>query len=137
MKFCTTCKSLLYIKNTSGDAGGDAGGDTGLGKLALKYFCKLCQEYSDAKVVTKVFESDYESDSLIQKKSIIKYAKFDNSLPRLNIRCNDCDSDKGVDEALNKSYDDCIIYIRYDKAALKNIYICPKCDRTWKNKLKI
>ena len=136
MEFCSDCNSLLYTKHI-----GD--GDS----KNLSYYCKLCNKQMGTILEKKnhtIYSSEYQKDNLTKTNAIIKYAKYDYTLPRLNIDCNsdECkkyreenkENKEGEEKPINKPYDKCIIYIRYNNANLSHIYLCPICNNTWKNK---
>ena len=61
---------------------------------------------------------------------INKYTKLDPTLPRINnVRCPNASCQTN---AIGETKPAEIIYIRYDDANLKYIYICSTCDTTWK-----
>ena len=124
MKFCQDCNSLLYTKHIGDE------------EKKLSYYCKLCNKETGNTLEESdhvIYQSEYLKDNLTKTNAMLKYAKYDLTLPRLNIDCQNSvcmESKKGQ----VKSYDDCIIYIRYNNADLSNIYLCPLCNHTWKNK---
>lgn len=131
MKFCDKCNSLLYTKYTTDIGDGEEKGND----RKLSYYCKLCCENSDCGLNEDdhtIFKSEYQIDNLSKTDTILKYAKYDYTLPRLDIPCKN-KTCKRVDDGAPKKYGDCIIFIRYNNDNLSNIYLCPKCESTWKN----
>jgi len=99
----------------------------------LIYYCRSCGHNDDTLIEegVVVLETKLKNNEQTFNHFINKYTKLDPTLPRVyNIRCpnTDCLTNKEVDN--KKSAE--IIYMRYDDANLKNIYICSTCDKTWK-----
>ena len=99
----------------------------------LIYYCRKCG--NEDKLITS--ENICVSKTQIKKSEqtfnhiINKYTKLDPTLPRINtILCpnSDCQTNKEKDKERE------IIYIRYDDANMKYIYICSTCDIVWDNK---
>ena len=75
-----------------------------------------------------------------QKKEVFKilvneYTKLDPTLPRVsNIPCPNaaCVSNRPDEEKSNSNQHE-VIYLRYNDAALKFVYICNQCDTIWKS----
>jgi aspartate carbamoyltransferase regulatory subunit len=61
---------------------------------------------------------------------INKYTKLDPTLPRMhNIDCPNVGCTTNKEGSTEKTE---IVYLRYDDANLKYLYICTTCDTTWK-----
>jgi DNA-directed RNA polymerase subunit M/transcription elongation factor TFIIS len=122
MKFCPTCKYYLYLKPSSSD------GDTG-SELSLQ--CVNCG-YTEKDLVGGLI-----SETTVQHKSseafkimINEFTKQDNTLPHIKtIPCprEACPTNNG-------SVDRDIIYMTYDAAGKKNLYICNVCGEQWKSR---
>ena len=126
MHFCTQCGNMYYTRL----------GGTTLNELI--YYCRKCghEDNSISSDPTNICVSKTE----IKKKSasyhhiVNEYTKLDPTLPRLdNIPCPNptCSSNiseqKGEEKAKNE-----VIYLRYDDANLKYVYVCANCDTVWK-----
>ena len=118
MKFCTKCDNMYYIGINATDAN------------QLTYYCRNCKHKD--KTVTEegicVLDTQFKQGEQKFNHIINKYTKMDPTLPRIyNMKCpnEECKSNlaKTVPE---------IIYMRYDDANLKYLYICTECDTTWK-----
>ena len=74
------------------------------------------------------------------KNSINKYTKLDPTLPRIhNIDCpnQDCICNKTPDaEEKEDPVEKEILYIRYDDANMKFVYLCAHCSTVWKTQSK-
>ena len=63
---------------------------------------------------------------------INKYTKLDPTLPRINnILCPNSECSTNKDNTERE-----IIYIRYDDANMKYVYLCSTCDTVWKTEDK-
>jgi DNA-directed RNA polymerase subunit M/transcription elongation factor TFIIS len=123
MKFCPTCKYYLYLKSNKGGEGDDSGG--------LVRQCVNCG-YSEVDR-----EGGLISETLVQQKSseafkimINEFTRQDNTLPHIKmIPCakETCASNQGGVERD-------IIYMTYDVAGKKNLYICNVCGEQWKSR---
>jgi DNA-directed RNA polymerase subunit M/transcription elongation factor TFIIS len=96
----------------------------------LTYYCRNCK-HKDETVTEEgicVLDTQFKQGEQKFNHIINKYTKMDPTLPRIyNMKCpnEECKSNlaKTVPE---------IIYMRYDDANLKYLYICTECDTTWK-----
>ena len=122
MKFCEKCDNMLYIGLDATD------------NSKLTYYCRNCGHKDTSMADEGVCVMDTQMKKSKQQSShlINKYTKLDPTLPRLrNVRCPN-DTCK-TNEAGHKEPAE-IIYMRYDDANLKYIYICSDCDTTWQSK---
>jgi DNA-directed RNA polymerase subunit M/transcription elongation factor TFIIS len=108
----------------------------------LNYYCRNCGN-KDEKLVANL-NNIYVSKTDIKremnyKNSINKYTKLDPTLPRIhNIDCpnQECNSNiKETTEEGNKEEKE-ILYIRYDDANMKFVYLCGVCDSVWNTESK-
>jgi len=111
MEFCTVCENLLYLESSDD-------------KLIKR--CKKCG-HSESADGSMVFSTTFEKKN--HEFTINPYTKLDPTLPRIytipcpNEACENHDLEgKRVE----------IISIRYDNVDLKYMYLCPKCDTSWK-----
>jgi DNA-directed RNA polymerase subunit M/transcription elongation factor TFIIS len=135
---------MYYIKINGEDAN------------TLVYYCRFCghedNEPTDDGVV--VLRTEYKKTEQQFSHMINRYIKHDPTLPRItNVKCPNegCKSNGSTDKS-NGSTDksnsssasgghdspvaskdaSSVIYLRYDDANMKYLYICEHCDTTWK-----
>lgn len=135
MKFCSECQNMYYIKINGEDAN------------TLVYYCRFCghedNEPTDDGVV--VLRTEYKKTEQQFSHMINRYIKHDPTLPRItNVKCPNegCKSngagDKSHGASASGGHDSpkgdasSVIYLRYDDANMKYLYICEHCDTTWK-----
>jgi DNA-directed RNA polymerase subunit M/transcription elongation factor TFIIS len=95
----------------------------------LSYFCRVCGNL-DVNITNEglcVLNTQYNGSNVSFEHIVNRFTKHDPTLPHIYLKCpNDkCESNK------EKHVAD-VIYIRYDKHAMKHIYICTECNYTWK-----
>ena len=140
MKFCSNCDNMYYISINETDSN------------LLSYYCRNCghvddtvQEEGICILNTQLKKSQQKFNHIINE-----YTKLDPTLPRIyNIPCPNgmCSTNKHTitkassessssaslsstaDTPLTKAE---VIYMRYDDANLKYLYICTTCDTVWK-----
>ena len=118
MKFCPTCRNMLYAIDESTNEEGD--------KFAV-LSCRKC-EYTEAltrnnPIVYEHILREDKSDNL----ALNPYLKFDPTLPRFSeIVCpnKECPSKHG------KKSD--VVGVKLDSKDLVWMYQCANCDTTWK-----
>ena len=132
MHFCTQCGNMYFITLSKDD------------EKNLSYYCRKCN-YTDDKLINKlenlcISKTSITSTNDTDYKHIInQYTKLDPTLPRIhNIDCPNpnCDCNKmkeGTDEPLVEKE---ILYIRYDDANMKFVYLCAHCDTIWNTQSK-
>jgi DNA-directed RNA polymerase subunit M/transcription elongation factor TFIIS len=95
----------------------------------LTYYCRKCGHTDENLInslenqcVSQTFKTQHAS----YKHMINKYTKLDPTLPRLhNMKCP---RENSHEDAPSED----ILYLRYDDANMKFVYICPTCDFVWK-----
>jgi hypothetical protein len=121
MHFCTICCNMYYIKISEASPN------------VLMYYCRKCGDENDTITVENVSLSkinvkmgtDQHFSNVINK-----YTKLDPTLPRINhIACPNGECSTNSAENPNPRE---IIYIRYDDANIKYVYLCSTCDTAWK-----
>jgi len=116
MHFCEKCDNMYYIKVSDST-----------GNNNLVYYCRKCGNEnknltSNNICVSKVYIKRNEQQF---NNSINSYTKNDPTLPRsTTVKCPSC--------SVGNDKDTEVIYIRYDDAHMKYIYLCTNCDTTWK-----
>ena len=112
MRFCVKCDNMYYIKLKDDD-------------MSLINYCRQCG-HEDSSVNSDIIFSEekvsYNADI------INEYTKYDPTLPRIsNIPCQNAECISNTEGETSE-----IIYIKYDEVNLKFIYLCTKCDTSWK-----
>lgn len=120
MKFCIQCDNMYYLgineENTN----------------ELIYYCRNCKHVDNTLSSEGACILDtYNQNSELQINHIInKYTKSDPTLPRMNnMKCPnaECKSNKDSNDKFPE-----VIYMRFDDANMKYVYICNECDFVWK-----
>ena len=132
MKFCTKCDNMYYISISEKDSN------------VLSYYCRSCGHVDDTLTEEGVCILDTQLKKGKQKFNHIinEYTKLDPTLPRIynipcpNTTCSTHGSKSSSSSASAAGKDETkqseVIYMRYDDANLKYIYICTTCDTVWK-----
>jgi DNA-directed RNA polymerase subunit M/transcription elongation factor TFIIS len=116
MKFCPTCRNLLYLSAEPN---------------SLKRLCKNCGYSEDEEEGCLVVETLVQERSSEAYKILLnEFTRQDPTLPHVKtIKCPNgrCGSNGGGAERD-------VIYIKYDPVNLKYIYICNVCSETWRSR---
>ena len=118
MHFCTNCSNMYYIRINSDDPN------------QLVYYCRKCGNEDTLLAIENVCVSKTQVKKTEQTFSHIvnKYTKLDPTLPRIDsVLCPNPDCLTNTEGKPRE-----IIYIRYDDANMKYIYLCSTCDTVWK-----
>ena len=111
--FCTKCENMLYIKIAEDDSN------------KIEYFCRFCghvEKPTDQNMVLTIMNTAINRETNFSH-IVNEYTKHDPTLPRIqHIAC--------PNEACTKEKKE-VIYIRYDDANLKYLYLCTDCDYVW------
>lgn len=118
MHFCEKCQNMYYIRLSDEDDN------------KLIYYCRNCGNEDDTLTSENICVSKTQITRSKQKytHAINEYTKYDPTLPRIyTIKCpnHECSSNKEGGERE-------VIYLRFDDVNMKYIYLCPKCNTTWK-----
>ena len=117
MHFCSNCENMYYIRINEEDAN------------KLVYYCQQCGN-EDANIAIEdvcVLRTQIKKKQQSMHNIINKYTKLDPTLPRINtILCPNAECATNT-----KNEEKEVIYIRYDDANMKYIYLCCKCDTVW------
>ncbi len=118
MHFCDKCDNMYYIRVSSEE------------EDKLIYYCRNCgnEDVNLTKnnicvLKTQLLKNEQKFNHIINQ-----YTKLDPTLPRINtIKCpnSECSSNVGGEDRE-------VIYIRYDDTNKLYIYLCAKCETTWK-----
>jgi DNA-directed RNA polymerase subunit M/transcription elongation factor TFIIS len=112
MKFCNLCDNMYYIKLNEGD-------------MSLTNYCRHCGNEDNSSDMNIIYS---EKSAVYNKDIVNEFTKYDPTLPRIsNIPCQNS-------ECISHNPDETteIIYIKYDEVNLKFLYLCTKCDTSWK-----
>ena len=117
MHFCEKCENMYYISVSP---------ETNI----LIYYCRHCGHKNDKISMDNICVSKLNIKRTEQKFNhlINQYTKLDPTLPRVNnIACpnDNCPTKE------NTSLGNDVIFMRYDDANLKYVYICTHCDHNW------
>lgn len=125
MHFCSECGNMYYIR---------LGGEN---KDKLTYYCRKCGHENDEIIGLEenicVSHTDIKESKSSYEHIINQYTKLDPTLPHIhNINCPNvaCPSNKNQNQEKQTSD---ILYLRYDDANMKFVYICTYCDTVWKS----
>ena len=132
MHFCPKCGNMYYLQLKKDD------------QDKLIYYCRNCG-HEDESLVTNlnnlyVSKTDIKKE-MNYKNSINKYTKLDPTLPRIHnidcpnpdCNCNKIQEGKDGDKPLEEKE---ILYVRYDDANMKFVYLCAICDTIWNTENK-
>ena len=122
MHFCPKCGNMYYLKLLKEDTD------------KLIYYCRNCgnEDTSLVQNLNNLYVSKTEVKTKMNYKNVInKYTKLDPTLPRIhNIDCPnpECDCNKTEEKSEEPLVEKEILYIRYDDANMKFVYLCAHCD---------
>ena len=124
MNFCNNCNNMYYIKLSETD------------NNELIYYCRNCGNTDKMLQSDNTCISKTKLNHTSQKLNLFinKFTKLDPTLPRTNtIKCpnENCNTNEVGHDDANRE----VIIIRYDDTNMKYIYLCCKCDFTWKTNL--
>lgn len=128
MHFCENCDNMYYIK-------------VGVDSNSLIYYCRNCGHENTNLTSSNICVSKTYIKRTEQQfnHSINSYTKNDPTLPRsTTIKCPSCSSSNNMMSASSSSsaaasiVNPEVIYVRYDDAHMKYVYLCTKCETTWK-----
>jgi len=105
----------------------------------LIYYCRKCGHENDSLSLDPknicVSKTHLKTSSSSYHHMVNEFTKLDPTLPHINnIPCPNasCTSNAEPTEGVEKVKND-IIYLRYDDANLKYVYICSNCNIVWKS----
>jgi len=100
----------------------------------LSYYCRNCGHKDDTTTTESVCVLKTQLKKGEQKFSHIvnEYTKYDPTLPRVyNMKCpNAACSTNEMGQEKNGPCE--VIYVRYDDANMKYLYVCSTCETAWK-----
>ena len=128
MHFCPKCGNMYYLTLFDKD------------QSKLIYYCRNCGHEDKTLVnnLNNLFVSKTEINTQMNYKDVInKYTKLDPTLPRItNIDCpnSNCASTHMIEQkdgTKSAETEKEILYIRYDDANMKFVYLCGVCNTVW------
>ena len=125
MKFCRNCSNMLYLNIDYDSTTTEAGEE----KLAFK--CRFRGNVEDLAEDEGVCVVNTELKRGEQKFNLIvnSYTKEDPTIPHIySLRCPNTGCKTNVDQVEHPD----VLYIRYDDAGLKYLYMCVECNTVWK-----
>jgi DNA-directed RNA polymerase subunit M/transcription elongation factor TFIIS len=121
MHFCVKCDNMYYIGINADDTN------------KLLYYCRHCghKDESIAEDGLCVLNTQLKKGEQKFNHIINEYTKLDPTLPRIySMKCPNSECKTHNETEKDKPTE--IIYMRYDDANMKYLYICAECDTTWK-----
>jgi len=119
MKFCPNCENLFYLH---------------IDEDTVQYQCRKCGKIEDIQEDCTISRTFCNQPRQNIQNSINQYTKLDPTLPRINfLKCPNTSCENHKEHVEDRE----IIYVRYDNAQMKYIYICSKCDTVWESGIKI
>ena len=130
MKFCELCNNMLYLTINEEV------------ENQLNYSCRNCGFSELVKGVVSLSTTTQSKCRRSVHDIINKYTKLDPTLPRVNtVHCANemCETNQETtaNEVQQNPIEREIIYIRYDDADMKYIYMCCHCDSVWSTDNKL
>jgi hypothetical protein len=99
-------------------------------ETVLSFYCRNCGHVDETTTTGCVLNTQLQKKDQNYHHIVNQYTKFDPTLPRIyNIHCPNIQCNSNTDKNAPPAE---IIFMRYDDANLKYIYICSVCDTTWK-----
>jgi hypothetical protein len=113
---------------------------SGENKDKLTYYCRKCGNEDNNLLDTEenicISRTDLKQSTTSYDHIINKYTKLDPTLPHIkNINCpnTSCLSNQTSESKNGENVTSDILYLRYDDASMKFVYICTHCDTIWKS----
>jgi DNA-directed RNA polymerase subunit M/transcription elongation factor TFIIS len=115
MKFCS-CGFYFYL--------------SGVNENVCRRICRNCGNTEDEKSGILVSETIVKERTSEAYKLVNEFTRQDPTLPHLkSMKCPQSECDSNVGKA-----DKDVIYIKYDPANLKFLYICNVCGEQWRSR---
>lgn len=127
MKFCTQCDNMYYLAVDEDDIN------------KLTYYCRNCKNVdntisSEGACIINTYSVNNKNMNF--NHVINKYTKLDPTLPIMkNIKCPNAECKSNNVDGEKYLHPE-VIYMRYDDANMKYVYICSVCDFVWKTNNK-
>ena len=124
MNFCDKCDNMYYLRLSKENPD------------KLVYYCRKCGNVDENMLnndgIICVSKTHLKKTKQTYNNIINEYTKLDPTLPRINnMKCPNVECISNQEET--KSQNSEIIFLRYDNDSMKYIYLCNKCDFSWKN----
>ena len=125
MEFCDVCDNMLNLIVDKADGN-------------LKYMCKSCESSKNvaADFNPCIHKTNYGgNEKIFYEMFINEYTFIDPTLPRSKqIHCPVCSQHNKEENKENKETKETeVIYVRYNNADMKYIYLCCSCKNAWIN----
>lgn len=123
MNFCDKCDNMYYLRLSKENPD------------KLVYYCRKCGNVDENMLnndgIICVSKTHLKKTKQTYNNIINEYTKLDPTLPRINnMKCPNVSCITNQEETKENSE---IIFLRYDNDNMKYIYLCNKCDFSWKN----
>jgi hypothetical protein len=95
------------------------------------YYCRNCGNTDDNTMNDSlcVLSTNLQKGEQTFNHIVNKYTKYDPTLPRIyNVKCPNANCKSNIENDIKPE----VVYMRYDDANMKYIYICTICDTNWK-----
>lgn len=120
MKFCEQCDNMYYISINEDDTN------------KLEHYCRNCKHIDNTIMQDGgcILNIQTKNEEQHFNRIVNKYTKHDPTLPRIyNMKCpnNKCKSNTNTPSTNPE-----VVYMRYNDADMKYLYICTDCDNIWK-----
>ena len=112
MKFCAACDNMMYVRVDE----------------HTTYMCKFCgfSEELDTKSQICITDTKLKNDESVYRRYISPYLRSDATVPHVsNVQCPNPKCNRKDDQPND------VMVIKYDKSALKYVYVCTHCNYTW------
>lgn len=124
MNFCDKCDNMYYLRLSKENPD------------KLVYYCRKCGNVDENMLnndgIICVSKTHLKKTKQTYNNIINEYTKLDPTLPRINnMKCPNVECISNQEETKNQNSE--IIFLRYDNDNMKYIYLCNKCDFSWKN----
>ena len=135
MHFCTKCGNMYYLKiggTEDKESDPDSTGATSSSpdENTLIYYCRHCGHEDNTLASSNICVANTQLAYSTQKytHTVNEFTKVDPTLPRTtSIRCPNQSCPSNLDKKSRE-----VIYLRYDDANMRYLYMCAVCNYTWK-----
>ncbi len=129
MRFCSQCDNMYYLR-IGGEEQEESPEPEGGAAPGLVYYCRHCghQDVEAASTASCVMETVIRSEKQQYTQAVNEYTRSDPTLPRTDaISCPSAECPSNGKDVKRE-----VIYLRYDEASLKYLYVCAHCGMMWK-----
>lgn len=112
MHFCSNCDNMYYLKIQEEEN-------------RLVHYCRNCGTEDTTLPTNNISINNRVTSQGIR---LNEFTKFDNTLPRTKtMKCPNQSCISNTENGIKE-----ILYVRYDDANMKYVYMCTACDTSWK-----